>query len=150
MPALIGVVERSSDPDCVAGAIQALISLDRDAVLISQTVVAPDSREKLLSVLRAMGSEARPLRRQLQQQWDERAHLARNKRAVHSRDFRSVIWFGSEYNFTAIQAACVRVLWEEWERGTHEIGGDTVLEAAGSNATRLPLVFRANKALAAR
>jgi hypothetical protein len=34
------------------------------------------------------------------------------------------------------------VLWEAWEHGTKEIAGDTLLQAAGSTADRLPLVFR--------
>ena len=34
----------------------------------------------------------------------------------HSDDFRSVFWYGISYVFTPTQAACIRVLWEAWER----------------------------------
>lgn len=60
----------------------------------------------------------------------------------HSLDFRTVNWFGTEYQFTAIQAACVKVLWEAWENGTPAIGDQTVLTIVDSTSERLPLVFR--------
>lgn len=50
-----------------------------------------------------------------------------DREAKHSPDFRSVNWFGTEYHFTATQAACVSVLWDAWTNGTPEIGGDTLL-----------------------
>ena len=43
--------------------------------------------------------------------------------AVHSPDFRSVEWFGTSYTFSTSQAACVEVLWENWDRRTPEVGG---------------------------
>lgn len=66
----------------------------------------------------------------------------RDDHATHSPDFHSVNWFGTRYEFTGQQAACVRVLWEAWKTGCPAVGGVTVLEAAGSDAERLLLVFR--------
>ena len=59
----------------------------------------------------------------------------------HSKDFRSVRWFGKYHAFTATQAACVRALWEAWENGTPELSGETVLEVAGAESKRLKDVF---------
>jgi hypothetical protein len=66
--------------------------------------------------------------------------------ATHSDDFRSVDWFGTRYSFTATQAACIRVLWDNWERKTPEVGDATILTAAESNSERLGIVFRDHKA----
>jgi hypothetical protein len=46
----------------------------------------------------------------------------------HSDDYRSARWLGTDYTFTATQAACVKVLWQNWEKGTAEVGEDTILE----------------------
>jgi hypothetical protein len=62
--------------------------------------------------------------------------------STHAPDFRSVNWFGTVYEFTPNQAACVKVLWEAWDNGTPIVGDATILESAGSDAERLPLVFR--------
>jgi hypothetical protein len=64
--------------------------------------------------------------------------------ARHSSDFRSVAWFGVSYSFTATQAACVKVLWREWDNGTPEIGEDATLEdpEVEADAKRLIDVFR--------
>ncbi len=48
--------------------------------------------------------------------------------ARHSKDFRSVYWYGDDYTFSPAQAACVNVLWEAWENGTPELGQATILE----------------------
>lgn len=66
----------------------------------------------------------------------------RREQATHSDDFRSVNWFGKLHEFTALQAACVKFLWEAWSNGTPVIGNSTILEAVESNAERLGLVFR--------
>lgn len=60
----------------------------------------------------------------------------------HSVDYRSVQWEGREFVFSPNQAAVVKVLWEAMEDGTPEVGGDTLLEAAGSEAVRMRDVFR--------
>jgi len=62
--------------------------------------------------------------------------------ARHSPDFRSVRWFGTDYTFTATQAAIVKVLWEAWERDTSNVGSETLLEAADSKTSRLVDAFR--------
>jgi hypothetical protein len=64
------------------------------------------------------------------------------KPAHHSDDFRSVRWYGADYRFTPTQAACVRVLWEAWERGHPEVGQETILSAAESDGSRLRDLFK--------
>jgi hypothetical protein len=68
--------------------------------------------------------------------------------ARHSVDFRHVHWYGNDCYFTPTQAACVRVLWEEWDRGTPEVGQDTILEHPGVEAEskRLSDVFKGSPA----
>jgi hypothetical protein len=62
--------------------------------------------------------------------------------ARHSSDFRSVHWFGTDFTFSPTQAACVKVLWREWDNGTPEIGQDTVLSEVEAAGKRLIDVFR--------
>src|SRR5262249_51851747 len=64
---------------------------------------------------------------------------------THSDDFRSARWYGTEYVFSPTQAACVRVLWEAWERGSPVVGQETVLDGAGSVGNRLRDVFEKGK-----
>lgn len=64
---------------------------------------------------------------------------------AHSDDFRSVNWYGTEYTFTSSQAACVKVLWEHWERKTPEVSQHTVLTVADISGERLDNVFRNSK-----
>ena len=47
---------------------------------------------------------------------------------AHSDDFRCVRWYGVEYTFSPQQAACVKLLYEHWERGTPEISADFLSE----------------------
>jgi hypothetical protein len=61
---------------------------------------------------------------------------------VHQPDFRCVRWCGNEYLFTSTQAACVRALYEAWERGRPEVGQVTILQAAGSDGSRLRDLFK--------
>lgn len=73
-----------------------------------------------------------------------------NKPVRHSKDFRSVHWYGKDYTFTQTQAACVRVLMEAWEKGTPEVSQLTILEEAGSSMAdnqnpRLRDLFRVGK-----
>lgn len=63
-----------------------------------------------------------------------------NKR--HSADFRSVHWHGTDYSFTALQAACVKELWGAMENGTPEVGMGTILEITDSATSRLVDIFR--------
>jgi hypothetical protein len=64
----------------------------------------------------------------------------------HAPDYRSVRWYGRSYSFTANQAACIKVLWEAWEKGVPEVGDHAVLERAGIVSDRLDLVFRNQRA----
>lgn len=62
--------------------------------------------------------------------------------ALHSDDFRTVNWYGTEYIFTFTQAECVRVLWEEWARGTPEVSEVTIQSKMGRRCGRLRDVFK--------
>lgn len=66
--------------------------------------------------------------------------------AVHSPDFRSVNWFGKQYPFTGNQAAAVRLLWEAWQSGAPDVGGETLIQAADASTQRIDVVFRGNPA----
>jgi hypothetical protein len=46
-------------------------------------------------------------------------------------DFRSVLWFGTLYEFTPAQAACVQQLMSAWFRGVPSMAEGTILESAG-------------------
>lgn len=65
--------------------------------------------------------------------------------AAHSTDFRSVRWFGERFTFTTTQAACIRILWQNWEQGTPVISELTVLDSAGATCDRLRDVFNKGK-----
>lgn len=62
--------------------------------------------------------------------------------ARYSPDFRSVHWYGTDYEFTATQAAVVKTLWESWEKGTPVVGDATLLTDAGATGDRLRDFFR--------
>ena len=64
---------------------------------------------------------------------------------VHSPDFRNVKWYGQSFSFTPTQSNCIRILWENWKRGTPEVSQERILSGAGSNATRLIDLFRTHK-----
>lgn len=64
----------------------------------------------------------------------------------HSPDFRSVVWNNESHNFKPIQAAIVKILWENWKKDTPEISAQYLLESADSQSERLDLVFRGNRA----
>jgi hypothetical protein len=71
---------------------------------------------------------------------------SRSDEARHSRDFRSVRWFGHQYFFTPDQAACVKRLCEDWQNGTPEVGQDAILGRAGCKTTRLVDLFKQHEA----
>ncbi len=62
----------------------------------------------------------------------------------HSDDFRSLCWFGERYSFTTKQAPAVRLLWENWEKGTPDVGDETLLLAIDPDAppAKLNTLFR--------
>ena len=59
----------------------------------------------------------------------------------HSPDFRSVRWFGQTFKFTPMQAACIKLLYENWLNGTPVIGEQTILESVDSSSNHLRDVF---------
>jgi hypothetical protein len=67
---------------------------------------------------------------------------------AHSDDFRSVLWYGEQFNFTAAQAKAIELLWTHYERGTPEVAGDTLLNTVDSKSPpdRVDVLFRGNKA----
>jgi hypothetical protein len=60
---------------------------------------------------------------------------------AHSNDFRSLYWFGASYNFTPMQAECVRVLWDAWEQRTPDVTLETILTAIRTGSNNLRYVF---------
>jgi hypothetical protein len=65
------------------------------------------------------------------------------KQAIHSDDFRSVVWYGTQYTFTENQAPRVKLLWQNWERGTPDVGRQILLDAASdSTGEHVCHVFR--------
>lgn len=58
-------------------------------------------------------------------------------------DFRSVRWDGALYEFTSLQAQCVRLYWEAFKNGTPGLAEGTVLEEVkAGDRQRLRDVFR--------
>jgi hypothetical protein len=53
----------------------------------------------------------------------------------HPADFRSVVQ-QIEYSFTPAQALCIKILWEEWKKGTPDVSGERLLEEIASEGTR--------------
>ncbi len=51
----------------------------------------------------------------------------RQRRA--STDYRSIHWYGETYTFTANQACVIKLLFENFENGTPEVGQETLLAA---------------------
>ncbi len=68
-----------------------------------------------------------------------------SRQVTCSSDFRSINWYGTQYTFTPTQAACFRVLWESWQRGTPVLGERTILEQAESQSQRLIYLFDKGK-----
>jgi hypothetical protein len=60
----------------------------------------------------------------------------------HGPDFRSAHWFGEDFTFTPMQAACVAILWNAWENGTPEVGNDTLMVQVGAETKRIDHLFR--------
>lgn len=65
-------------------------------------------------------------------------------RAKHTKDFRSVHWYGKDYVFTENQAIVVRELWIAWKGGTPAVGKETLLNCIDPEAPppRVDVVFR--------
>jgi hypothetical protein len=76
------------------------------------------------------------------------ATAAASEDAAHSDDFRSVRWYGKTYSFTAKQAPAVMLLWENWAKGTPDVGDETLLLAVDHDAppAKLSYLFRRHPA----
>jgi len=63
----------------------------------------------------------------------------------HSKDFTSVVWYGTRYRFNKTQARCVRILWQGWETDCPSVSQETLGEAIGSSSSQFRLrdIFRA-------
>ena len=74
--------------------------------------------------------------------------LGDEKRIAHSPDFRSVLWYNTEYSFTPQQAEIVRILWEAFECSTPDVDATLLLSTdfTGSAAKRVRDVFRKSPA----
>jgi hypothetical protein len=77
----------------------------------------------------------------------ETTHSLVSEHCRHGPDYRDCTWNGVRYTFSATQAACIKVLWEASDNGTPEVGESTVLEMAGSTASKLRDVFKSGKTL---
>ena len=60
----------------------------------------------------------------------------------HSEHYDSVSWNGTAYTFGAKQAAVVKVLWKAWEAGKPSVLDVDLIDAAGSEGSRVRDIFR--------
>lgn len=60
----------------------------------------------------------------------------------HTDDFRTVTWYGTEYHFSVNQAACMKVLVDNWKNGNAAISGASVFESTESQSQFLSQVFK--------
>jgi hypothetical protein len=156
VPALVSLIRQAADQESQHYALFALAAIDRDAISTAAQLTEKPGQSAFLALLRAVGSDVRAFRLRLQARWSERERLPDassdkssqttppypSHGARHSLDFRSICWFGTVHSFTSTQAAVLKLLWESWEQGTPEVGGDTLLVAADSTAQSLRHVFR--------
>lgn len=109
------------------------------AALLGQLVAEQTQTRRLLRVV------LKRLRARERQQQDS-PRLAQRPDCRHSQDFRSVVWQGASYSLTALQAAVVAILWRGWEKGTPDVGQETLLQAVGSEDRRLDSLFKRSPA----
>ena len=62
----------------------------------------------------------------------------------HSEDYRSVTWYGEQYQFTTKQAMIVQRLWEAMLDESPDMSGASLIEAAESDCNQLRDLFRTN------
>jgi hypothetical protein len=60
----------------------------------------------------------------------------------HGPDYRSVVWFGTPYQFSKMRADAVAVLWDAWERGTPDVSEGALKQLIGSDSERSHEVLR--------
>ena len=133
-------------------AVEALGTFVDDGVIgAPPTLRRPDNFEHFAEWAHQMAEDLRPWLADLEAAG---ARLALARRPVaeadrpvceHSIDFTSVSWFGTKFDFTKTQAACVRLLWAEWEKQegfclSEATIGEQIMSAA--TPFRLRHVFR--------
>lgn len=69
-----------------------------------------------------------------------------NDTPAFSEDYRSGRWKHHRFTFSTAQAAVMEKLYFNWLQGTPEVSKDTLLDAAGSDASELRDLFRRHKA----
>lgn len=72
-------------------------------------------------------------------------NLSAEQECSHSEDFRSVVWYGQKFEFTATQARCIEILWRNREKGL-VIAAAVLLERAEVSSDRVSVVFRRHPA----
>lgn len=68
------------------------------------------------------------------------------KQVRHSSDFRYVNWFGIDYAFTAMQADAIEILYENWRKGTPDLGEAFILSTIDSDGSQLKDIFKHHSA----
>jgi hypothetical protein len=69
----------------------------------------------------------------------------KNPKRNHSEDFTSVVWDGIPFVFTKSQAAVVKLLWCEYEKGTWTLSEKTIGEGIGSSANNYRIIHTFDK-----
>jgi hypothetical protein len=64
----------------------------------------------------------------------------------HSPDFRSVFYKGVKYSFTPAQAACVKILCEQYRNNTPEVSSDYILAEIDCCSQKLSDLFKKSHA----
>ena len=79
---------------------------------------------------------------------DRRSRCVFPSDAAHSPDFASVVWAGSKYTFTPMQAAVVKALWDAAGEGTPDLFGAYLLVEVESQmrSNHLAPLFQGNPA----
>ena len=139
--ALLKVARSDAEAGVRERAVLTLAAVDPEGGRIGRELGGNTDREAFLTLLCAVGPEEKEVRVRLVNLWEDPGLKATEVNpgpdAAHSPDFRSVPWFGQTYTFSPNQAACVKLLWENWESKTPEVGLHCILETAGVVATRL-------------
>ncbi|MEO1529308.1 MAG: hypothetical protein AAFX06_28135 [Planctomycetota bacterium] len=87
------------------------------------------------------------LARQMKRKAEERADEKIDSTEVrHGKDYRSVRWGDTIFEFTPNQAAVVAILFKAFDNGTPAVGEVTLLEDSGVDSSRLRDVFRKHPA----
>lgn len=61
---------------------------------------------------------------------------------AHSKDFRSVNWFGTSFSFTVGQANVVARLWQAWQGKNKYVSETALCDASGGESKRVRDIFK--------